>query len=66
MMDTFALMGFVFGIFGLLAFAQVRQLRKQVYLLRLDVRNAGYRVPEEHSDDEGSCGCGGTCGCGGE
>ena len=58
-MATFAIMGFVFGIFGLLAFFQVHRLQKQVYLLRLDVRNAGAgtAVAEEKS----SCGCG--CGC---
>lgn len=48
-METFAILGFVFGIFGLIAFARVNSLHRQVYLLRSDL---------QHNHDHGSCGCG--------
>lgn len=59
-MDAFTIAGFVLGLFGLIAFARVHRLSRQVYLLRLDVREAAVRasVPAE----KGSCGCGGGCG----
>lgn len=56
-MDTFAILGFVFGLFGLIAFGQVSALKKQVYLLRLDLKNS--LAPA----GESSCGCGDDCGC---
>lgn len=33
-MDTFGLLGFVFGIFGLIAFGQVNKLKKDVETLK--------------------------------
>ena len=50
-METFAILGFVFGIFGIIAFAWVSSLQKQVYLLRSDIQH-------NHEHEHGSCGCG--------
>ena len=33
-MSTFSLLGFVFGVFGLIAFGQVRSLKREVRELR--------------------------------
>ncbi|HLA39055.1 MAG TPA: hypothetical protein VJ417_03620, partial [Candidatus Glassbacteria bacterium] len=49
-METFAILGFVFGIFGLIAFARVNRLHKQVYLLRSDLQH-------NHDHEHGACGC---------
>ncbi|MCE5270889.1 cytochrome c oxidase assembly protein COX16 [bacterium] len=60
-MTALTLLSLVLGAFGLAAFTQVRALRRQVYLLRLDVRDAGLNRAAT-DDPDSSCGCG--CGCG--
>ena len=39
-MDAIAILGFVFGLFGLIAFGQVNELKKEVQRLRNQLEDA--------------------------
>lgn len=56
-MDAISILSLILGMFGLLAYTKVKNLSKQVYLLRSDLKLAA----AGKSSDGGSCGCGGNC-----
>ena len=63
-MDTLLILSLVLGVFGLLAFARVTNLSKQVYLLRSDLKLAVVKSGSgggENGESKSSCGCGGNC-----
>lgn len=66
MMEAISILGFILGVFGLIAFERVNKLKKQVYLLRSDLKIAGQggqggAETRQGGGGGGSCGCGGNC-----